>query len=135
MRARGIEVAQRDPLDAMRHFEMRQGAFDCQLGFAVGVDRLLLEGLDNRHRRRFTVDRAGGREDEALDAGIAHRLEHRERAGNIVLEIFERPADRFTDGEPGGEVHHRVGAVLDQQSMHRGTIMNRGLDERHALRQ
>ena len=39
MRARGIEVAQRDPAQAVRALDMRQRALDRQLGLAVGVDR------------------------------------------------------------------------------------------------
>ena len=58
MRARRVEIPQRDPANAVRPFDVRQRLFDRQLGLAVGVDRLLAFGLENRHRAWFAVDRA-----------------------------------------------------------------------------
>ena len=107
-----VEIAQGDPPQSVRALEMRQRPLDRELGFAVRVGRMLFEGLDNRHRRRLAIDRAGRRKDESTNAGQAHGVEHRERSGDVVVVVLERPVHRLVHDEPGGKVHHRVGLML-----------------------
>src|SRR4029453_6373336 len=69
---RGVEVAQRDPLQSERALEMWQRPLDREFRFTVRVGGMLLERLDDWHRRRLTVNRAGRGEHESANAGRSH---------------------------------------------------------------
>ena len=58
VRTRSVEVAQPDPAKAERALEMWQRPLDREFRLTVRVGWMLLEGLDDGHRRRLTVHRA-----------------------------------------------------------------------------
>jgi hypothetical protein len=56
----------------------------------------------------MSVDRGRAREDDVLAAGIAHRLEQRDRAADVVLVVLERLVHRLAHGLEPGKVDDAV---------------------------
>jgi hypothetical protein len=59
-------------------------------------------------RRRRAVDRRRRTEHQPAHAGRAHRAQQRDRAGDVVVEVLERPHAGFADGLERGEVDDRI---------------------------
>ena len=53
----------------------------------VRVDRRGGRRLDDGYRLRLSVDGRGRREDDRVYVSLSHLLEHRDRSGQIVLEV------------------------------------------------
>ena len=68
----------------------------------------------DRHADRIAVGRAGGREDDAVDAGGVHRVEQVQRADGVVAEVLRRVAHRLADERIGGEVNDGIHGMARQ---------------------
>ena len=108
---------------------MAQRPLDHQLGLPVGVDRLLRVRFRNRHFDRLAVGRAGRREDDEAPLLRRHRLEHAERADDIVAVIPRRLPNRFADVEKRREVHDREDVVAAQRAPYRRHVRDVPLDQ------
>ena len=116
IRARDIEIAQRDVTQIGSGGEVAQHPFGHQLGQAVGVDRrdrgvfgdlgLFGDAIDGRRRGKY----------EALDAVSLATAQQVARAGGVVAIVFERVCDRLGHDRVGGEMHDGVHRVLLQQA-------------------
>ena len=107
MRAAGVEVAQRDKMDAVRDgcpIEhplhppascRRSSSSGARVSFRIGTLRLAVGG------RR-------GREDDVLDAVLDHALEHRPRAAEVIIIILERIDHASADLRVRGKADDRV---------------------------
>ena len=65
------------------------------------------------------------------DPHLAHRLEQRDRAAQVVRPVLGRVRHRLADQRLGGEVQHRLDAVGQHLG---GAVAQRALDERGAGR-
>ena len=110
--AGGVEVAQRDRAQAIGLAVPVERPLDRELGLAVGVDRQLRGGLADRHAGRIAVSRASRGKDDPVDPGLAHRIEQREGADEIVAVIQRRIGDRLADIGVGCEMHDRRRPML-----------------------
>ena len=128
--SRGIEIAKRDRVQAERVVEMRQRTLDGQLRLAVAVDRNLRVRLADRRLDGFAVRGARRGEHEQTRLLERHRLEHRERAGDVVPVVLRRLTHRLTDVEEGGEVHDRPDVVLAQRLPDRRQVGDVALNQR-----
>ena len=108
---------------------MHQRPLDHELGLPIGVDRLLRVRFRDRHLDRLAVGRASRREDEVAPLLRRHRLEHAERADDIVAVIARRIAHRFANVEKRGEVHDREDVVAAQRAPHGRHIRDVALDQ------
>ena len=115
----------------MQPAELGQRRVHRDLGRAVGAGRARRIGLENRRPLGLAVDRRGGGEDDRPDTDLAHRLEQRDRAAQVVRPVLGRVRHRLADQRLGREVQHRLGAVGEHLG---GAVAQRALDERGAGR-
>ena len=90
MRAAGVEVPQRDKMDAVCNGSPVEHPLHRQLRVAVAICGMRRVGLENRHTFRFAVGRGGRGKDDVFDAVLDHRLQHRPRAAEVVVVVLER---------------------------------------------
>lgn len=102
--AAGVEVAQRDKMNAVCDGSPVEHPLHRQLRVAVAVRGMRRVGFQNRHSLRFAVGRGGGGEDNVLHAMLDHALEHRARAAEVVVVILERIDHALADLRVRGEV-------------------------------
>lgn len=88
------------------------------LGGVVFVDGLL--GLT-------AVGGAGGGEDDAADAGVAHGFHEADGAADVDLIVFLRVEDGLGDGDAGGEVVDAI--YLGEKGPEEGDVVDVALDE------
>jgi hypothetical protein len=93
IRAGGVEVAQRHGTNIVGPLEMRKRPLHCQLRVAVAVDGPLRMGFHDRRFDRLAVGGAGRREHEIPHRFRRHRLEHAQRAADIVAVVAHWFAD------------------------------------------
>ena len=124
-----VEIPQRDVADVVRAAEMRQRVFDRQLRLAVAVDRLLRMRLDNRRLDRLAVCRARRRKDKVLDRLLRHRLQHAQRAEDVIAVILRRQPHRLADVEKGGEVHDGENLAAPQGVPDRARVHDVAFDQ------
>ena len=105
--AGGIEIAQRDVTQAIGVAVPVQRALDRELGLAIRVERRLGGRLADRHGLGNAVDRAGRREDDCRDAGLAHRIEQRRACRRHCCGNKAPGRHRFADIGECGEMHDR----------------------------
>ena len=121
--AGGIEVAQRDRSQAVRALEVRQGALDRQLGFAVGVDRPLrmVSSIGVADAARRTSRRSTRRRSASRRRRPSRRARH--RAADVVVVVADRA--RVTDSPTRSQAAKCMTAVAPR-SQHRGRRRGRG---------
>ena len=90
MRAAGVEVPQRDKMDAVCNGSPVEHPLHRQLRVAVAICGMRRVGLENRHTFRFAVGRGGRGKDDVFDAVLDHRLQHCPRAAEVVVVVLER---------------------------------------------
>ena len=113
--AGGIEVAQRRKPQSVAGGIPMQRPLDRQLGLAIGVERRLGGGLADRQPVRDAVDRAGRREDDRPDPGLAHRRQQCESAADVVAIIDLGLRHRLADIGKCRKMHHRADLMLAQR--------------------
>ena len=92
-----VEVAQANPIQSPRTFSISHHPLTDELGFTVGINRLLLDIFGDHRDRRHSVDGCGGGEDHVLHSGLFHRQEHVGQTTDVLAVIPRRTLDRFSD--------------------------------------
>lgn len=95
-------------MDAVRDGSPVEHPLHRQLRVAVAVRGMRRVGFQNRHSLRFAVGRGGGGEDNVLHAMLDHALEHRARAAEVVVVVFEGIYHALADLRVRGKVDDRV---------------------------
>src|SRR5262249_46978591 len=113
--------------------EMNQGAFHGKFRLPVTVDWALRMRLLDRSLSGFAVSCAGGRKDEGPCPLRHHRLEHRQRADNIVPVVAGRFTHRFIDVQKRGKMHYGRDLVAFQRVANGGDVTNVSLNELSVL--
>ena len=96
--AEHVEVAQRDRLEPVGDAEAAAVALGGELAGRVGRDRQRGHVLVLGQLRVGAVDRRGGGEDDAADAGVARREQHVQRPDHVRRVARERILDRARHG-------------------------------------
>jgi hypothetical protein len=117
-----VEVAQRERAEAIGRAIIRQHALDHPFRGAIGVDRRAGVVLTQRLAVGIAIDRAGRRKYQAVAAGLAHRLEQGQRAGEVVDVVFLRIGNGFADQARCREVHDGHDVMLGEGSGQRGLV-------------
>ena len=122
--AGGVEVAEDAVVHAVGLAEIVEDQLDHALRPAVGVQggdrRVFADGdfLD------VAVGRAGGGEDEVVDAEVAAGGDERQRLSHVVLVIHVGVLDTFTDGRESGKMHHSFDLVLSEDLFQNSSVTN-----------
>jgi len=118
----GVEVAERDVLQAGVAGIVSEDAFEGEFGFAVRIDGGFGMVLGNGDDGRFAVDRAGGGENKFADFVAGHGVEKQGAAGHVVGVEDAGFGDGFGDESFAGEMHDGVEAVLGEDSFQGGGV-------------
>ena len=110
--ARGVEVAQRDRADSVRHVHVPKHVLDHELRAAIGAYGVLRMALVERQAQRIAVGRAGGGKDERVDARAPRGLKEGQRARHVVPVEGQRFTHRHADLDECREMHDRDRAML-----------------------
>ncbi len=129
IRAGGVEISQRDGVNAVRLLVVRQRPLDGQLRFAIAVDRPLRMRLGDRRLDRLAVRRARRREHQRADLLGRHRLEHAHGADDVVPVVLRGLADRLADVEIRREMHDGADLMRCHRRADRGRIKDVALYE------
>lgn len=95
-------------MDAVRHRGPVEHPLHGELGFAVAVGGMRRVSLENRHALWLTIRRRRGREHDVLHTVLDHRLQHRPRAAEVVVVIFQGIDHALADLRVRGKVDDRV---------------------------
>src|SRR5207249_969132 len=125
-----VEIAESGPSKIVRARVMDERPLDRELRLTVAVDRPLGMRFLDRRLGRLSVSRAGGRKHEGVHPFVYHRLEHADRADDVVAVIAHGMTNRFADVEESGEVHDRRYLVVPQRSTESGDVGDVAFDER-----
>jgi hypothetical protein len=120
--AAGVEIAQAKCAQSIGAAIIREHSLDHPFRRTVRVDRRAGIVFGEGAAVGVAIDRAGGGEHQAITAGLAHRIEQRQRAGDIVLVIFPRVDDRLADQARSREVHYRDDTMLREDASQRGLV-------------
>ncbi len=112
--AGGVEVAERDELEAVDFVVPAENFLEDEFRLAVGVDRALRQRLVDGHALGRAEGGAGGGEDEFF-APADHGVEQIDAAADVIAEILRGVVHRFADERIGGEMHHGFRAALLQR--------------------
>ena len=121
-RAGDVEVAERDAAHAVGPGVPEEGALERALRLAVRVDRPERGVLRDRRGVGDAVDGRGGREDHAIDADLAGRLEQRDAAGDVVAEVAGGVFDRLADQRARRAMEDRLDVLGGEEARHRGAV-------------
>ena len=113
--AGGVEVAQRDDLEAVRAVKPAERALVRQLRFAVRVDRTGRHPLVERRPLGHAVDGARRREHDRRHARVAHRFEQADAGNQVVAVVTRGIPHRLADERIAGHVDDRFDAVALQR--------------------
>ena len=127
-----VEVAQARRTEAIRASVRRDGVVDGQLRGAVGVGRRRGHVLGDRHLLRLAVRGGRGGEDQIVRAGVAHRVEQRQRGAHVAVPVLRRNLDGLADQGPRRKMQHAVELAVGQHVA--DDVGDVGLDELGALR-
>src|SRR5579871_4246455 len=127
----GVEVAQADRAQSVSTAVGFEGIFKKQFRNAVRIDRLPGRVFRDRHFRRYAVDRAGGRENKLLHAGVDGCIQQREPSLDVVAEILARVNDALAYLRVRGKVHYRRNSL--QRAGQARLIENIGFDQLKAF--
>ena len=97
MRAAGVEVAQRDKMNAVCDGSPVEHPLHRQLRVAVAVGRPRRVSFQNRHALRLAIGRSCGREHDVLHAVLDHALQHRARAAEVHHALADLRVGREVD--------------------------------------
>src|SRR3989304_51812 len=100
----GVEDAQHDGLGVPQAADGADVILGGQLGDGVGGARIGADVFAQRLLAPIAIHRAGGGEDDAFDAHVAHRLHHRHRPAAVYRVVLPRVADRFRHRDAGRQV-------------------------------
>src|SRR5699024_3867275 len=131
VRAGHVEVPQAGRGHPVHDRVGRDGVVDRELSGAVGVGGPGGHVLGDGDLFRLAVRGRCRREHQVVHAGGAHRVEHRQRAGDVALPVLAGPGHGLADQGPGGEVHHAVERRVEDLAGEPGDVP---LDERRARR-
>ena len=120
--AGGVEVAKSYCAYPMRGTEIGDHLLGGPFRLAVGIDRKFWRILLNWNTVRRPVGRGGAGEDEPADRMIAHRLEQRQGARDIVAIIFAGIGHRLADIGERREMHHRHRPVSRDRRIERRAV-------------
>jgi hypothetical protein len=88
-------------------------ALASELPNSVGRDRERQEVLPLLRRLGIPIDSAGGRVDEARNAGAARVLQQKKRTGGVRSDAGNRSFDRFRDADLRSQMKHDF-AIFDR---------------------
>jgi len=128
--AAGVEIAQAECPEPIGAAIVGKNTLDHPFRGAVRIDRRARIALGQRLAVGIAIDRAGGGKYHAIAAGLAHRIEQRQRADDIVQVIFPWIDHGFADQAGRREVHDRDDIVLREGAGERGLVHDIADDER-----
>src|SRR5579864_8930523 len=91
-----IEIAKSEPAKLTGEAHPAERSFDCQLGIAIWIDRLLRLIFSYECAIGQSVCRAGRGEYNLCDSLFAHGVEQTECCPNIIVKIAKRLGRRLT---------------------------------------
>ena len=128
--AGGVEVAEADAGQAVDGVIPAQQRLHHDLRLAVCVHRLNRERLENRRRRRISVDRRGRRKHDVRARRCATIASSSDSdPADVVPEVLPRVLHRLANRDKRREVDHRFGAELLHQLGERGGLQQVDLEQ------
>ena len=133
MCANRVEVTEQNDIPFRVCFlHITENFFEHGFCLSVGVGALAFRAsFCNRDLCRVAVNGCRRAEDEVLAAVVTHGMEQHERSVHVVLVVFERLCDGFTDGLESCKVDAGVKLVFAENLVHGGSVTDIGLDERN----
>src|SRR5438552_14897645 len=106
-----IAIAESDEPQAVRSAVGFQCVLECQLGCAIGIDRLTRAIFSNRASCWIAINCRRRRKDELAYARIHDRIQQRDCSRDIVLKIFSWILYRLADVGVRRKMHDGITAV------------------------
>ena len=135
MRTDGVKVAQQHHVPfGVGLLHVAQDFFEHGLCFAVGIGAFALgAGLGDRNHGGVAVNGRGTRENDVLDAVLAHGVDQHEGGVHVVLVVFERLGDGLAHGLEAREMDAGVNLEFFENGIHGGCVAHVGLYKGHWL--
>src|SRR6266481_2030903 len=109
-----VEITETHVFESGVELVIGQNLFEHELGFTIGIDGRLPMVFGDGNDFRFAIGGGSGRKNEFLDAVARDGIEQVHTTGHVRGVKNTRLAYGFGDLGLGGEVHHGVNLVLDE---------------------